>query len=276
MTENTTATVDAPELTQAQKDEMFNALPGELQEAITNINASTDEHNAKVDSLKASEAKDPKLIKAEIYEQNSAGNKKLARIRTEELSLLEKVEALRKQAYEIIDTDGLMPKELSEAEIEKLKGEVADSTKELRDQVGAILKFEDMVPTFKGKLSVHMKPISTRRGAAKTTGTTAKGEGPKRPRFKRIEINGVTQDDKGNTVWQSVKGEEKYTFTFAAAYLKKQHKNITWSSSDLQDAYYKGLDENNLPDEHTFEMPFTYKDEAGNDQTVKYTVKAYR
>lgn len=277
MSENATETVAAatPELTQAQKDEMFKTLPGEFQDAIAKLNTEISGHNSKVDSIKAADAQDPKLIKAEIFEQSD--NKKLSRLYNEYLKVIAQAEAIKDQAYQVIDTDGLMPKDLSEAEVEKLKTDVTESTKDLRDQVGALLKFEEMMPAFKNRLAPHISEIKTRRGAAKTGPSGAgKGEGTKRLRFKKIEINDVTQDDRGNHVWQTVAGEEKYTFTFAAQYLKKQHKSIDWTANDLTKGYLSGVDENNLPDEHTFEMPFTFKDGNGNDQTVTYRVKAYR
>lgn len=277
MSENNAAATDnaTPELTAEQKQEIFNALPEELRKALEDFNREVNEHNAKVESIKAAESKDPKLIKAEIYEQNSSGNKKLARIRAEELQLIERIETLRKQAYEIIDTDGLMPKDLSEAEVEKLKGETADSLKSLKAKAETYKGMEEMLPMYKGKLLIHLDEIKTRRGTGGTK-SVASGEGPKRPRFKKIEINGVTEDDKGNTVYQTVDGEPKYTLTFASQYLKKQHKGIKWTAKELQDAYFAGQDADNMPEIHTFEMPYTFKDEKGNEHTVTYTIKAYR
>jgi hypothetical protein len=264
------------EMTPEQLEEAFKSVPEAFQDAISTLNQEVDSHNSKVESVRASEAKDPKLIKAEIYEQNPNNNKKLKVLYTEELKLREQIENLRKQAYEVIETDGLMPKELSPEEIEKLKVEVTESTKELREKVSALLKLEEMMPFLKGKLGVHIHEIKTRRGAAKTGTTTSNGDGPKRIRFKKIEVNGVTEDDKGNKVYGLKDGEEKYTFTFASMYLKKQHKTIKWTAKDLTDAYLQGEDENNLPDEKEFEMPLTFKDENGNDQTLVYKVKCYR
>jgi arsenate reductase-like glutaredoxin family protein len=264
------------ELTPEQLQEMFNALPNEFRDAINNVNKAIAEHNANVESIKATEAKDPKLIKAEIFEQDSHGNKQVSRMYTEYLKLTEQAEKIRSQAYELIDKHGLMPKELTAEDIEKLKSTVTDSTKELREQVGALLKFEEMMPMFAGKITPHIFEIKTRRGAAKTTGTTVKGEGPKRIRFKRIEVNNVTEDDKGNKVYGLVNGEPKYTFTFASQYLRKQHKAINWSAKDLTDAYLSGQDENNLPEEREFPMVHTFNDANGNEQSVTYTVKCYR
>lgn len=283
MTENNTtatevkSTEEVKTPTPEELAKLFSALPSEFQKAINDLNDEINSHNSKVESIKASEAKDPKLIKAEIFEQNPANNKKLAQLRAQELKLQEQIEKIRTEAYKVIDDDGLMPKELTEEQIEKLKGEVTDSTKNLRESVGALLKFEEMMPMFKGKFTPHIAEIKTRRGAAKTGSSTGKtGEGPKRLRFKKIEVNGVTQDDKGNTVSQQVNGEDKYTFTFASQYLKKQHKGINWTAKDLTDAYLQGLDENNLPEVHEFVLPHTYKDSTGNEHTVNYTVKAYR
>jgi len=283
MTENT-ATENKTQETQEVKTptpeelkKLFSELPGEFQKAINDLNSEIEGHNSKVQSILAADAKDPKLIKAEIFEQNPGNNKKLAALRAQELKLIAQLEKLRDEAYKVIDEDGLMPKELSETEIEKLKGEVTDSTKDLREKVSALLKFEEMMPIFAGKFSPHISEIKTRRGAAKTGTSTGKtGEGPKRIRFKKIEVNGLTQDAQGNTVSQKVAGEDKYTFTFASQYLKKQHKSINWTAKDLTDAYLKGLDENNLPEAHEFVMPHTYKDSAGNEHTVEYKVKAYR
>jgi hypothetical protein len=266
---------ETPELTPEQKAEMFNALPGEFQKAISDLNGSIGDHNVKVTSIQSAEKKDPKLIKAEIFEQNPDNHVKLKRLRDQELKLIDSIEKLRAEAYAIIEKDGLMPKELSEDELTKLKAEITDSTKSLRQQVEALTTMEAMMPMFKGKLSIHIDEIKTRRGAAKTGTSTSTGE-VKRLRFKKIEVNGVTQDDKGNTVYQLKDGEEKYTFTFASQYLKKQHKGINWSSKDLTDAYLEGKDENNLPEVSEFVMPHTYKADNGNEHTVEYTIKCYR
>lgn len=281
MSENTTPATGSTEEVKAptaeELAEMFKALPGEFQTTLTDLNKLIAEHNAKVDSIKSSEAKDPKLIKAEIFEQNPSDNKKLSILRDKELKLQEQIEAIRKQAYEIIDTDGLMPQELNEEQLEKLKTEVTESTKELRERSNALLKFEEMMPMFAGKITPHIAEIKTRRGAAKTgTSSGAKGDGPKRLRFKKIEINGVTDDGKGNTVYQLVDGEPKYTFTFASQYLKKQHKGIKWAPKDLTDTFLEGKDEDNLPEVSEFVMPHVFKDEKGNEHTVNYTVKCYR
>jgi hypothetical protein len=233
---------ETPELTPEQKAEMFNALPGEFQKAISDLNGSIGDHNVKVTSIQSAEKKDPKLIKAEIFEQNPDNHVKLKRLRDQELKLIDSIEKLRAEAYAIIEKDGLM---------------------------------QAMMPMFKGKLSIHIDEIKTRRGAAKTGTSTSTGE-VKRLRFKKIEVNGVTQDDKGNTVYQLKDGEEKYTFTFASQYLKKQHKGINWSSKDLTDAYLEGKDENNLPEVSEFVMPHTYKADNGNEHTVEYTIKCYR
>jgi hypothetical protein len=264
-----------PELSAEEKAQMFEALPGEFKEAIVKVNGEIADHNKKIDSIKAAEAKDPKLIKAEIFEQNPSNNKKIARLLTEYKKLEDQMENLRSQGYGIIETDGLMPKDLSEEELAAIRTDVTESTKSIRNQADALLTFETMMPMLKDKLTIHLAEVKTRRGVAKQN-TGPKGEGTKRIRFKQILVNGVTQDDKNNTVWQNVKGEEKYTFTFTTQYLKKQSSDISWTAKDLTDGYLKGLDENNLPDEHEFVMPHTYKDQNGNEQTVNYTIKAVR
>lgn len=279
MTENTAPTTEVKseevKLSEADLKKMYDALPDMFKQAIDKVNGEIDEHNKKIDSVKAAEAKDPQLIKAEIFEQNPSNNRKVAKLLEEYNKLVDAAEKLRTQAYSVIETDGLMPKELTEAEIEKLKSEVTDSTKTLRDQVSALSQFEEMMPMLKGQILPLVNEIKTRRGAAKT-GTTSKGEGPKRIRFKRIEVNNVVEDDKGNKVYGVVSGEEKYTFTFASQFLRKQHKGINWSANDLTDAYLKGQDENNLPEVREFVMPYTYKNNEGNDVTVEYKVKCYR
>lgn len=278
MAENTnTEETKAPEYTSEQLAEIFNSLPEAFQQSITETNAEVDVHNENVEKIKSAEAKNPVLIKAEIYEQNTKNNKKLAVLRERELKLQDQIEKIREEAYKVIDEDGLMPKELTEEQVEKLKAEVTESTKALRAKAEVLAGMEAMMPPFKGKITIHLKEIKTRRGTAKTGGATAKGEGPKRPRFKKIEINGVTQDESGNTVYQMVDGEPKYTFTFAANYLKKQHKGIKWSSKDLTDAYFGDKsDQSELPEKHEFVMPFTYKAENGNEHTIEYKVTCYR
>lgn len=281
MAENTPAenVKSDAELTDAQKEEIFNSLPDELKQAITNHNDGVRKHNQAIESIKSAESQDPKQIKAEIYEQNNekggANNKKLARLLEEENKLRERIEQIRKQAYEIIDTDGLMPKDLSEEEVEKLKAETAESLKSLKAAAETYANMEGMLPMYKGKLVMHLEEIKTRRG----TGTRSSSGGTgttRRPRFKKIEVNGVTQDDKGNTVYQMVDGNEKYTIGFLVDYLKKQHRAFKVTTKGIQDLYYAGEDENNLPDVKEFTIPYTYKNEAGNEHTVNYVVKAYR
>ncbi|HEY9259903.1 hypothetical protein [Chitinophaga sp.] len=274
MTENTTPATETV-LTDEQKTEIFNSLPAEFQQTVVEVNGEIDEHNKNVAKIISAEAKDPKLIKAEIFEQSK--DKVISRLRSEELALLAQVEELRKQGYAHIEKSGLMPEELNEEQLAKLKSDVAESGKSIKDKVAAFIQIENMMPTFKGKISVLLAEVKNRRGVAKTGGTSSQ-EGTKRPRFARITINDVTQDEKGNKVFGMVNGEEKYTFTFASQYLKKQHKGIKWSPKDLQDAYYASVpDADNVPEKHTFEMPYTFKDGAGNDQTIVFkigTVKA--
>lgn len=283
MTENAAQQTETPKAeevkapTAEELKAMFDSLPDEFKAAVQALNGSIDEHNGKVDSIKAANAQDPKLIKAEIFEQNPKNNRKLARLREEELKLLKQVEDIRKQAYEVIDTDGLMPKELSEAEVEKLKAEVTGNAKTLKDQVSALQTMEQMMPFLKGKVTPLIHEIKSQRGTG-TKAAAKSGDTVKRPRFKKIEINGVTQDDKGNKVFGvTPEGDEKYTFSFASMYLRKQHKGIKWTANDLQDKYFGDKsDQSELPEIHTFVMPYTYKDANGNEHTVNYEIKCYR
>lgn len=256
---------------------MFSELPEVFQDSVKKLNAEITEHNKKVESVIAAEAKNPKLIMAEIFEQNPGNNKKLAALYKEYSKLIEAAESLKDQAYKVIETDGLMPKELTTEEIEKLKAETSTGAKSLRDNVSALATMEDMMPMLKGKVVIHVEEIKTRRGVAKTGSAAGNsGTGPKRLRFKRVEINDQIEDSQGNKVYGITDGEKKFTFTFASAFLRKQHKAIKWTSNDLTEAYLAELDENNLPESHTFVMPFTYQNDNGNDVTVNYTVKAFR
>lgn len=255
---------------EAKRKAEFDGLSDSFKDAIKEVNKNIATHNGKVDSLKSAASKDPKAIKADIFEQSD--NKIITRMRTEYDKLMEQAEKLRMAAYTEIDKHGLMPKDLSEAEVTSLKSEVTESTKTIRSQVDALETFEKM---FKIPLTTYVDEIKTQRGISKSGGNSSQ-EGVKRPRFKKIEINGLTQDANGKTVGKTVDGETKYTLTFAAQYLAKQHKGITWTSGDLQEAYYQGLDQDNLPEIHTFVMPYTYKDANGNEQTVNYTIKTYR
>lgn len=277
MAENTTTT-EAPSAEELKK--LFESLPGEFQETITKLNAAIDAHNANVIKVKRADEADPKLIKAEIFEQNPDNNEKLAVLRKQELKLIEQLEKIRTQAYEVIDKDGLMPAELSADEIEKLKKDVTESTKSLRDQAQTLEKFEEMMPIFKGKLTVHLREIKTRRGAAKTGSSSSGATGIKRPRFKKLLVNGVDQetiDGKTQTVWGEVNGEQKYTLTFLSQFLKKKSAVLNWSAKDLQDAYFGDKsDQSELPDTHTFVMTHKFKDEAGNEKSVNYEITAIK
>ncbi|MFE1915010.1 hypothetical protein [Streptomyces anandii] len=284
MSENTTnVNANAAETAQAAPSEadlkaMYDALPDMFKEAIDKINAAIDEHNKNVDKIKAAGTQDTNLIKAEIFEQNPGNNKKLAALRKEYDKLIEAQEKLISQAYKVIDDDGLMPENLTEEQVTKLKTEVTANAKSLKDQVSAMAQFEVMMPMLKGKVLPLVHEIKTQRGTAKTgTSSGSKGDGPKRPRFKRIEINGVVADDKGNTVYGVVNGEEKFTFSLASAYLRKQHKGINWTANDLQSAYFGDkTDQSELPETHTFVMPYTYKADNGTEHTVTYEVKCVR
>lgn len=253
----------------------FAELPAEFREAINKVNADIDAHNKDVAAVQSAEKKDPLLIKEEVWSQDTHKDKDVSRLYREYLKLVEQSEKIKDQAYALIDERGLMPKDLSPEEIEKLKAQVSESTSNLRKQQSAFAEMEKVMPLLAGKLTPHIKEIKTRRGTAKTS-TSSTGEATKRIRFKRIEVNDQVEDDKGNKVSSEVNGETKYTFTFAANYLKKQHRGINWTPKDLTDAYLKGLDENNLPDVHTFVMPYTYKDANGNEHTVEYRIKCYR
>ncbi|MFF5977060.1 hypothetical protein ACFY7C_36770 [Streptomyces sp. NPDC012769] len=273
MTENQNTQAETPELSEDQKREILNSLSPEFQQAVKDLNADIDAHNKDVNSIISAEAKDPKLIKAEIFETSK--DKEVKRQYEEYLKLIQSAEELKNQAYDLIEKKGLMPKELSEAEIENLKKKTADNHKPLKDKVAAFIQMENMLPFLKGKLVPLINEIATRRGTA-TKGASSSQEGAKRIRFKRILVNNVTEDENGNKVYGTVKGEEKYTFTFASQYLKKQHKGINWTAKDLTDAYLQGIDENNLPESHEFTMNYTFKDANGNDQTIPYTIRAER
>lgn len=285
MAENTTenaAPVKSEEDKAKEMRELFESLPSEFKDTINKLNAEIDAHNANVVKVKRADEKDPKLIKAEIYEQNPDNNEKLAVIRKQELKLIEQMEKLRKQAYEVIEKDGLMPKDLSPEEVEKLKKDVTESTKSLKDQATTLEKFEEMMPLFKGKLTIHLHEIKTRRGTAKSGGgQSAAQTGVKRPRFKKILVNGSdqAQDPQGNThtVWQEVNGEPKYTMTFLSQFLKKMSPVLNWTPKDLQDAYFGDKsDQSEIPDTHKFVMTHTFKNEAGNEQTVNYEITAIK
>lgn len=278
-TANTTEELKAP--TAEELRAMFDALPNEFKATITKLNADIDDHNSKVDKVKASEAKDPKLIKAEIFEQNPGNNEKLARLLKEYDKFVTAAEKIRAQAYEVIEKDGLMPKELSAEEVEKLKSEVTVSTKNLRDQAQTLEKFEEMAPAlFKGKLTVHLHEIKTRRGAAKTGVQSGAQTGAKRPRFKKILVNGSDQDTingKTVTVWQEVNGEPKYTMTFLSQFLRKKSAVINWTAKDLQDVYFgEKSDQSEIPDTHTFVMTHHFKDENGNEKSVDFEITAIK
>jgi hypothetical protein len=269
---------DTPKpLTPEQIAERIAALPEEMRKAITALNEQIAEHNAKVDAVKAAESNDPKLIKAEIFEQNPNNNKKLAALYTEYDKAMAAAEKIRAQAYEVIEKDGLMPKDMTEEERNKAKDEITASTKALRDSKSAFEQFEKMMP---GMSFVPLiSDIKTRgRGVAKGGNKASGQDGVKRPRFKRIEINGVVKDDKGNTVYGTApNGDEKYTFTLAAKYLSKQHKGLSVGSNDLMDAMIKsGVDPENIPDDYTFTYPYTFKNEEGHETTVNYSIHTVR
>lgn len=264
-------------LTAEELKAMFDSLPDMFKTAVSDINGAIDAHNKNIAAIKKASTSNPTVIKAEIFEQNPDNNEKLATLRKQELKLLAQVETIRKQAYEVIDKDGLMPKDLTEEEVTKLKTEASETQKTLREQVSALTAMEAMMPVLKGKVTPLIHEIQTQRGGGIKSSSGGKtGDGPKRPRFKKIEVNGVTSDANGNTVYGVVDGVEKYTFSLTSAYLRKQAKGITWSANDLQAKYYEGEDENNLPEVKEFVMPYTYKDENGNEHTVNYTVKTYK
>lgn len=267
------STPEPKALTSEEISKRIDALPDVLKTMLKNLNESIVVHNGNVAKLTAAEKKDTAVIKADIFEQSK--DPKLAKIREEYIKACEVTEKLKDQAYEHIDKAGLMPKELSEEEVTKLKTSTAESLKDVKAKRDAIGMFEAMSPGL--ELSPLITEIKSRRGTtgAKSAGTS--GE-IRRPRFKRIEINNLTEDNAGNKVYGvDSNGEPKWTFTFAAAYLKKQHKGISWTAKELQDTYYAGeSDPDNMPEVKEFPMTHEYKDQNGNDQTVVYKIKAYR
>lgn len=268
------ATPEPKALTPEEIAKRIDSLPDVLKDMLKNLNESIALHNGNVAKLTAAEKKDTAVIKADIFEQST--DPKLAKIREEYVKLCESLEKLKDQAYAHIDKAGLMPKELSEEEVTKLKTGTAESLKDVKAKRDAIGMFEAMSPGL--ELSPLITEIKSRRGTAggaKSSGTT--GE-IKRPRFKRIEINDAIEDSAGNKVYGvDSNGDPKFTFSFASAFLKKQHKGIAWTAKELQDAYYAGeSDSDNMPEVKEFPMVHTYTDQNGNDQTVTYKVKAFK
>lgn len=266
----TTPTPTAPSAEEIAK--RIEALPEPLKSTMIALNKSIADHNANVVKLQAAEKSDTTVIKAEIFEQSK--DPQLKAMYAEYVKMCEALEKLKDQAYAHIDKAGLMPKDLTEDEITKLKNETQESLKDIKAKSQSFATFEQMAPEY--KLSELISEVKTRRGQSSGTKATGKETGIRRPRFKLIEINNVTEDSAGNTVYGLNGEEKKFTFGFASQYLRKQHKGITWSSNDLQDKYYEGEDENNLPDVKTFDMTHSYKDDNGNEQTITYKVKAYR
>lgn len=285
MTETTTAAPaskeaeKAPEPNAEDMAKEFAALPSEFREAVETVNAEITKHNANVRRVKAAEAQNTNQLKHEIYTQTD--NPKVKRLYEKEQELQAQIEKLRDQGYKLIESEGLMPKELTEDELNSLRKSVTDSVKDLRSKAEAVVTFEEIMPAYKGKIGKHLIAIETRRGSGKPSGTTG-ATGQRRIRFKRITVNGDIKDEKGNTVYSTGKNqtsgemEDKYTLGFLTKFLNKQSSSLNLSQNEVQDAYLKGLDENNLPDEHEFVIPHTYKDGKGNEHTVNFTVKAYR
>lgn len=168
-----------------------------------------------------------------------------------------------------------MPKDLSEEEVSKLKEETSQSHAALKAKSAAIVQMEEMMPMFKGKLLPLVDEIKTRRGTGGGSKSSSTGE-IKRPRFKRITVNNVTEDDKGNKVYTTDdKGEAKFTFSGVVAYLKKQHKGIKVVAKDLTDLYFGDKSsQDELPDTVTFTVPYTFTSEGGNETTVNYEIQA--
>lgn len=267
------ATPEPKALTNEEIAKRIDALPDVIKKTITGLNDIIAVHNSKVAKLTAAEKQDTGLIKADIFEQST--DPKLKALRAEYVKLCESLDALKDQAYEHIDKAGLMPEALDEKAIAKLKSDTAESLKDIKAKSAAFTMFEEMAPEL--KLSELITEVKTRRGTGTGKSSTSSGGTTYRPRFKRIEVNNQVEDDKGNKVYGlDSDGNPKYTLTFTAKYLGKQHTGISWTSKDLQDAYFAGEDPDNLPDVKEFEMPHTYKDANGNEQTIVYKVKAFR
>jgi len=268
MTENT-ATTEVKELTKEDKAKLFKALPADhFRTAVKDVNGLIAEHNEAVDKIQRAEKKDTTSLKNEIFEQSD--NPAIKRLHEEYLKLIESAEKLKDQAYAKIDELKLMPGEVSEEELANLKASYSESLKNVRAKVDAFKQMEEMMPGV--SLIPLVDEIKTRRGTGGGSASSSQ-EGVKRPRFKRIVINNVEQDENGNTVYQEVKGEKKYTLTFAAAYLKKQHKGIKWTAKELNDAYFGAFEGDEQPAKLTFVMPYTYKTEDGHETTINYEIK---
>lgn len=271
---NASESTEPKELTAEEKKAIFDSLPKEFQAGVNELNKEIAEHNSNVATVQAAEKQDANLIKAEIFEQSE--DKDIKRLYDKYNELLAAADKLKDQAYEQIEKKKLMPGELTPEALEALKVTITESTKSLRDKQNAFVQIEAFMPPVKGKLIPLLEEIKTRRGISSAKGSSSQ-EGVKRLRFKRITVNNVTEDEKGNKVYGMVGGNEKYTFTFAANYLKKQHKGISWSPKDLTDAYLASVpDADNLPDSHVFEMPYTFKNGEGVETTVSYQIKTER
>lgn len=253
-------------------------LPDMFKDSVDALNRAIAEHNKNVTAVKSamSGQKDVRALKSEIFEQRYKENKRLAVLRKEYDRLSEQLEKVVEQAYAVIDEAGLMPKALSPEEIEKLKKNIGSSGADLRKKIEALGTMEGMFNLPEGTITSRIDDIQTLRGVGVKAKSSGSGEtGIKRPRFSLIEINGVTEDESGNTVYKEVDGKRKYTLSFAARYLNARHPSINVTSSQLQEKYFGDkTSQDELPDVHEFDFPVTYKDENGNDQTIVYHFKA--
>lgn len=274
-------------LTPDELKAMWDALPPEFKQGVTDLNAEIIQHNKGVEKVKASESKDPKHIRSEVRTDNPSGNKKITRINEQINKLQEQIEKLISEADKVIDDEGLMPAEASEEEIAKLRETIKDTSKTLREKASGVTQIENFMPNLKGKISPHIVEIKTLRGVAKSGGNKpGGGEGIRRLRFKQIMVNDVVEKD-GDTVYSKVKNaktgehEEKYTFSFTAQFLNKQSRDLNVTASELQEYYAKALESaegnfslDNRPSDFTFVYPHTFKANDGSEQTIEYKIRA--
>lgn len=237
----TPADTTAPVLSDEEKAQKFNALPEMIQEAVNNLNAEIDQHNANVQVVRqaSQEKKSETDTVFELIEKDDHGDKVLSKIWADVKAAEERVEKLRLQALKRANEVELKPKDVSADEATAAHEATKVSSKELRDKRDALSKLEDF---FKVDLSIFLKEIDSTRGLR--LNASESGEKITRPQYKALYIvdeNGTKELISKEVDTKDGKVQRSTTTQLASELTKRGGKGFSVSSSEITTAFLKNL-----------------------------------
>lgn len=246
---------------------MWDALPEQIQQAITATNEKVDAHNRNIALIKAASGDEAKQLLFELRDQNPNGDEKLKKYNDEITRLNKRIEDLIKQASDrAAEVYAENLKTPTEEELKAARESVAKSGTELRAAIKGTSEFAKLMGV---PLDVHFKSIETLRGSG---GTRKSPTGDIwRPRLTDIFVNGEPIKAKVKNA-QGVE-EERSTFNILNSFLNKKVGSKEFSVVDLQQAYLTagGGDKDNLPETVEFDLPF-----KKGDAEINFRIKVVK